>query len=95
VGHPAFSPDGSLVAVGTGEGRIQVWNVSTGRTVLLTQQHSDLVNDVRFLPRTPGKPPQLVSASDDSTIAVFPCRACDNPNPVIQDAQDWVRANPN
>jgi WD40 repeat protein len=95
VGHPAFSPDGSLVAVGTGEGRIQVWNVSTGRTVLITQQHSDLVNDVRFLPRTPGKPPQLVSASDDSTIAVFPCRACDNPNPVIQDAQDWVRANPN
>ncbi len=83
VGSPSFSADGGLLAVGTGEGLIQVWNVRSGRTVMLTRHHGDSVNDVLFLP---GGQSRLVSASDDSSVAVFRCEACDDPDAVVQDA---------
>ncbi|HEY6422603.1 MAG TPA: WD40 repeat domain-containing protein [Pseudonocardiaceae bacterium] len=83
AGSPSFSGDGSLVAVGTNEGLIEVWNVDSGRRVLLTRQHGDSVNDVLFLP---GDRSRLVSASDDSTVAVFRCDACADPDAVVRDA---------
>ncbi|MGH3825469.1 MAG: PQQ-binding-like beta-propeller repeat protein [Pseudonocardiaceae bacterium] len=79
--HPSFSGDGSLVAVGTSEGLIEVWNVHSGRRVMLTRQHGDSVNDVLFLP---GDRSQLVSASDDSTVALFGCDACKDPDAVVR-----------
>ena len=87
VGRPAFSDDGRLVAVGTGEGLIEVWDVHSGRMVMRARGHSDLVNAVLFLP---GSPSHLVSASDDATVAVSTCPACDDPDAVIRDAQRWV-----
>lgn len=84
VGRPSFSGDGRLVAVGTSEGLIEVWNVDSGRRVMLARQHSNAVNDVLFLP---GGQSRLVSASDDSTVAVFSCAACEDPDAVIQDAK--------
>jgi WD40 repeat protein len=82
-GALAFSPDGSLLAVGLSDGRVEIWEVATGVTVALTHQHGDLVNDVRFLPGGNGR---LVSASDDRTVAVWSCPACDNQQQVIDDA---------
>ncbi len=82
-GTPSFSGDGTLVAVGTNEGLIEVWNVASGRRVLLTRQHGDSVNDVLFLP---GDRSRLFSASDDSTVAVFRCDACADPDAVVQNA---------
>ena len=87
VGQPSFSSDGRLVAVGTGEGLIEVWDVHSGRRVMLVQEHSDMVNDVLFLP---GGRSRLVSASNDWTIAVFGCEACADPDAVIRDADRWV-----
>jgi YD repeat-containing protein len=90
VGRPSFSDDGRLVAVGTGEGLIEVWDVHSGRMVLRARRHSDMVNDVLFLP---GDQSRLVSASDDSTVTVSTCQACDNPDAVVKDAQRWVDSN--
>lgn len=87
VGHPSFSSDGRLVAVGTGEGLIEVWDVRSGRKVMLVRQHSDVVNDVLFLP---GSRSRLASASNDSTVAMFNCQACDDPDAVIRDAERRV-----
>ncbi len=87
VGRPEFSNDGRLVAVGTGEGLIKVWDVHSGRMVMRVRGHSDTVNDVLF---RPGGQSQLVSASDDSTVVVSTCKACENPDAVIRDAQRWV-----
>ncbi|MGH3708259.1 MAG: WD40 repeat domain-containing protein [Pseudonocardiaceae bacterium] len=91
VGSPSFSADGKLVAVGTGEGLIEVWDVDSGRRVMLARQHGDSVNDVLFLP---GGRSRLVSASDDSTVAVFECRACEYPDTVVRDAESWVGNSP-
>jgi WD40 repeat protein len=90
VGRPSFSGDGRWVAVGTGEGIIEVWDVHSGLRVLRAREHSDLVTDVLFLP---GGQSRLVSASDDSTVAVFRCEACDDPDAVIRNAERWVGSN--
>lgn len=87
VGRPSFSEDGRLVAVGTGEGLIEVWEVHSGRMVMRARGHSDMVNAVLF---RPGGQSQLVSASDDSTVVVSTCPACDNPDDVIRDAERSV-----
>ncbi len=84
----SFSGDGDLVAMGTNEGLIEVWNVDSGRRVMLTRQHGDSVNDVLFLP---GSRSRLVSASDDSTVAVSRCDACEDPDAVVRDAERWVK----
>jgi WD40 repeat protein len=78
LGEPSFSADGRLLAVGTAEGLIQVWEVGSRGTVWLTRQHGDFVNDVLFLS---GDQPRLLSASDDSTVALsLPCEACQDPD---------------
>jgi WD40 repeat protein len=78
VGTPSFSGDGRLLAVGTAEGFIQVWDVGSRSMVWLTRQHGDFVNAVLFLP---GDRPRLLSASDDTTVALSPpCEACQDPD---------------
>jgi WD40 repeat protein len=89
--RPSFSNDGGLLAVGTADGRVEVWDVDSGVTVMLDRHHGGSVNSVTFLP---GDRSRLISASDDTTVAQFSCPACSDPNRVIREAQDWVRTNP-
>ncbi|MGH3428679.1 MAG: WD40 repeat domain-containing protein, partial [Mycobacteriales bacterium] len=70
---PSFSQDGRLLAVGTTAGLVEVWEVSSGVTVRLDRHHSAAVNKVVFLP---GSDSNLISASDDTTVAEFTCPAC-------------------
>ncbi|MBV9141242.1 MAG: PQQ-binding-like beta-propeller repeat protein [Pseudonocardiales bacterium] len=88
---PSFSNDGELLAVGTADGLVEVWDVHSGRAVMLDRHHSGPVNSVQFLP---GDRSHLLSASDDTTVAQFSCPACSRPQQVIQDAQKWVDTNP-
>ncbi len=82
LGGLSFSPDGKLLAAGTADGHVEIWEVATGVTVALTRQHGDAVNQVRFLP---GPVTRIVSASDDHTVAEWSCAACDNQDKVIND----------
>lgn len=77
IGRPSFSADGRLLAVGTAEGLIEVWETKSGGAIWLTRQHGDFVNDVVFMP---GNRPSLLSASDDTTVALSPCDACQDPD---------------
>jgi WD40 repeat protein len=87
---PSFSGDGELLAVGTAGGRIEIWNAHSGVTIRLDRHHSAAVNSVAFLP---GDASRLVSASDDTTVAQFSCRACTDPDGAIRDAVQSVETS--
>jgi WD40 repeat protein len=97
-GHPSSNPrlfepqggDGELLAVGTAEGLVEVWDVRSGVTVMLDRHHSASVDNVVFLP---GDGSRLISASGDTTVAQFGCPACADPDAVIREAEEWVKAN--
>ena len=46
----SFSPDGNLLAVGTNDGRIQLWEVSSGTLIRSLKGHYGAVEDVTFSP---------------------------------------------
>lgn len=66
----AFSPDGQLLASGSLEKNIYLWNFKTGEQIGILQGHTSYVQSVCFCPD--GK--YLVSASSDSTIRVWDVR---------------------
>ncbi|ODO06679.1 hypothetical protein I350_04037 [Cryptococcus amylolentus CBS 6273] len=63
----ALSPDGNLVAAGSLDTMVRVWNVSTGQQVERLKGHKDSVYSVAFSPD--GK--CLVSGSLDRTLRVW------------------------
>jgi serine/threonine protein kinase len=63
----AFSHDGQILASGSGDNKIKLWLVSTGREILTLTGHSSSVNSVAF--SHDGK--ILASGSDDKTIKLW------------------------
>lgn len=87
LGRASFSQNGALLAAGSAEGLVEVWDVKSGTTLTLTRQHGDSVNDVLF---APGNRYRLITASDDRTVAEWGCRACDDPEAAIRAAEETL-----
>jgi WD40 repeat protein len=90
VGHPSFSRDGGMLAVGTTDGFVEVWDIQSGVAIMLDRHHDHSVNSVVF---TPGDRSHLISASDDMTVAQFSCTSCIDQDGVIREAVQWAKTN--
>ncbi|MDQ2904792.1 MAG: WD40 repeat domain-containing protein [Chloroflexota bacterium] len=75
----AWSPTGSVLAIGSAENAIQVWDVATLKQLRTLQGHSDRVNRIRWSPD--GR--LLASASDDGTVRLWDGQR-DIPRAVLQ-----------
>ena len=67
VSSVAFSPDGKLLASGSNDNTMKLWDVATGRELRTFTGHSRGVNSVAFGPD--GK--LLASGSDDKTVRLW------------------------
>ncbi|PHM10091.1 protein kinase domain-containing protein [Nostoc sp. 'Peltigera malacea cyanobiont' DB3992] len=67
ISSVAYSPDGRIIASGSEDETIKLWDVGTGREIYTFQGHSSYVKSVAFSPD--GK--TLASGSNDKTIKLW------------------------
>jgi WD40 repeat protein len=67
VSSVAFSPDGRLLASGSWDERVKIWEVASGRLLHTLSGHSSFVSSVAFSPD--GR--LLASGSRDNTVKIW------------------------
>ncbi|HBE33900.1 MAG TPA: hypothetical protein DD990_21955, partial [Cyanobacteria bacterium UBA11368] len=68
----AFSPTPTILATGSADNTVKIWQSDTGKLIRTLLGHSDTVNCVAFSPNNNGEtPPLIASGSGDKTIKIW------------------------
>jgi periodic tryptophan protein 2 len=62
-----YSPDGTLIATGADDGKVKIWNTSSGFCFVTFSEHTSGITDVKFV----GTGHAVVSSSLDGTVRAF------------------------
>ncbi len=72
VSSVAFSPTPTILATGSADNTVKIWQSDTGKLIRTLLGHSDTVNCVAFSPNNNGEtPPLIASGSGDKTIKIW------------------------
>jgi hypothetical protein len=75
------------VVTGGADRIIRIWDARSGRQLGALERHAESVNDVKFWPDN-----QILSASDDGTLQLGPCRACfEDVEKLAADVPDYAK----
>jgi WD40 repeat protein len=83
----AFSPDGKLVALAAADAAVHIWEWQGNRKLAVLRRHVDAINSVQFAPDG-----SIITASDDSTVAIFRCTTCQPFSELLKIAEERDRA---
>jgi WD40 repeat protein len=78
----AFSEDGTLLAVSAADGAVHIGRWAENHKIAMLHRHGDAVNSVEFTADG-----DMVTASDDSTVMIFPCSTCGDFPALLGDAR--------
>jgi WD40 repeat protein len=83
----AFSPGGTRIVSGSQDNNIRVWDLSTGKTIVVFGGHTHAVNSVAFSPNGS----RIISGSFDYAIRVWEARKYDEDFTV--GSTGWITRN--
>jgi WD40 repeat protein len=84
----AFSSDGSLIASGSEDKTIRIWDAEAGKKIYRLDGHTKAVNSVAFSPDSQW----IASASHDNTVRVWSSETGQPVGPPLTGHTDWVRS---
>lgn len=64
----SYSPDGSLLASGSNDGKIKLWDTANSTCIITFTEHTSKISDLKF---APNKNNVLISSSYDGTVRAY------------------------
>jgi WD40 repeat protein len=75
------------MALATVDGAVHIWEWQTDHKLAVLRRHVDAINSVQFSPDG-----SIITASDDATVAIFPCTTCQPFNELLKIAEERDRS---